>query len=499
MHSHILLAIIAKTVTAQQCDNIDPIIRGDCGMEAAGGDNIVTKDECENTGCCWDTSDYGFKTPWCYYSLQFDSHGNNYIEIEETIVTDDNDTIEPVKPTTEKPTIIIEKVIVEKVQPTGIKPTARPSVLKTINTKPAKTSSKPTIMKVKTKKPPVKSTKPVKHTDLVVSYRKKTCQQLNATTTLNATMKALTMDRMKCNTVDFANFDADADPNLNKDTSEGMKVLMEKYKEAAAEKTSNKPASQPKNPLVGNNPGGIFSVFDERYEEDLGGISETEKMILKNPLMVRMMPEKVKKIKKRTSGCKRLTESLAPEYNKKSAFTSTHRQRLRATCGDVPSDAHMSNLLIKLGIAKKIVEEDENNWKLPNVAIEYELIGWNVMEYCLARIDILNEKFNCYDKSDDIYDYQTCSKKGKIGNDFNYKIMKILGCIYFDQQCFYCKQAIQNQKENKIVVDSIDEDEGECAVPTAQKQECKVSSYNFRHFLVILFLRATKRTRPLTS
>ena len=432
MHKYILLAIIAKTVTAQQCDNIDPIIRGDCGMEAAGGDNIVTKTECEKIGCCWDTSEYGFRTPWCYYSLQFDSH-NNYIEVEETVETetDDFNEVEPVKsttekptteqPTTEKPTIIIEKVIIKKVQPTGIMPTARPSVLKTINAKPAKTSSKPTIMKVKTKKPAItKSTKPVKHTDLVLSYRKKTCQQLNATTTLNATMKVLTMERMKCNTVDFANFDADADPNLNKDTSEGMKVLMEKYKEAAAEKTSNKPAAKPgKNPLVGNNPGGIFSVFDERYEEDLGGISETEKMILKNPLMIRMMPEKVKKIKKRTSGCKRLTESLAPEYNKKSAFSSTHRERLRTTCGDVPSDSQMSALLIKLGIAKKIIEENENNWKLPNVAIEYELIGWHVMEYCLARIETLNENFNCYDKSDEIYDYETCSKKGKSLNSLN--------------------------------------------------------------------------------
>ena len=44
-----------------------------------------------------------------------------------------------------------------------------------------------------------------------------------------------------------------------------------------------------------------------------------------------------------------------------------------------------------------------------------------------------------------------------------------------DQKCFYCKQAIANQKENKIVVNSIDDEQGECAVPSDQKQECKVS------------------------
>ena len=407
MLSHLLLALAARTVTSQQCqDAPDPIIRRDCGVEAAGADRIVTKSECEAQGCCWDTENYGFRTPWCFYSLRYDFE-NDFIEQAEP--EDDNDT-------EEKPTIIIEKVIVERVtQPTGIKPTrpTKPTVFKPI--KPAKVSSNPTIMSLKTKKEPAKS-KPVKHTDLVISYRKKTCQQLNSTTALNETMKALTMERMKCDSVDFQNFNADEDPNLNQDTSEGMKVLMEKYKEAAAEKTAANPT---KNPLVGNNPGGIFSVFDERYEEDLGGISETEKMILKNPLMVRMMPEKVKKIKLKTNGCKKLTEKIAPEYQKKSGFTSTHRERLRSTCGSVPTDGQMTALLTKLGIAKKIIKMDENNWKLPNIQIEYDLIEWSVMEYCLARIDDLNKKYNCYDKSDDIFDYNTCSKKGKTFQKIN--------------------------------------------------------------------------------
>ena len=50
-----------------------------------------------------------------------------------------------------------------------------------------------------------------------------------------------------------------------------------------------------------------------------------------------------------------------------------------------------------------------------------------------------------------------------------------------DQKCFYCEQAISNQKENKIVVNSIDDEQGECAVPSDKKQECKVSSF-FNHF-----------------
>ena len=83
------------------------------------------------------------------------------------------------------------------------------------------------------------------HVDLVTAYRKKTCQQLNATSSLNETMRELTMERMKCDTVDFASFNASADPNLNKDTSEGMKVLLQKYKQAAAEKTE-----PTKNPLL---------------------------------------------------------------------------------------------------------------------------------------------------------------------------------------------------------------------------------------------------------
>ena len=40
-------------------------------------------------------------------------------------------------------------------------------------------------------------------------------------------MRTLSMEKMKCTEVDFINFDPKDDPNLNKGTEEGMKLLME--------------------------------------------------------------------------------------------------------------------------------------------------------------------------------------------------------------------------------------------------------------------------------
>ena len=120
---------------------------------------------------------------------------------------------------TQNEKIIIEKIPVEQEEERPvIKPiTFKPSSFK----KPSTLVNRP-ISTVSKKNPNVS------HTDLVTSYRKKTCQQLSDSKVLNATMKGLTMDRMKCNTVDFLNFDSDSDPNLNKDTAQGMEILMKK-------------------------------------------------------------------------------------------------------------------------------------------------------------------------------------------------------------------------------------------------------------------------------
>ena len=71
-------------------------------------------------------------------------------------------------------------------------------------------------------------TKPVKaprESGLVLSYRKKTCQQL-VKAEMNETTREAALNKMKCNQIDFEAFDASNDEYLNKDISEGMKLLM---------------------------------------------------------------------------------------------------------------------------------------------------------------------------------------------------------------------------------------------------------------------------------
>ena len=49
----------------------------------------------------------------------------------------------------------------------------------------------------------------------------------------------------------------------------------------------------------------------------------------------------------------------------------------------------------------------------------------------------------------------------------------VIGCVFFDSKCFYCEDAIINQKENAIVMDTVGEDDGECAVPNDDKRLCE--------------------------
>ena len=229
-------AFSAKTAEEQEfCNLLDPIIRKDCGIAAAGKDDIVTKAECEALNCCWDTAWYAGapKSPWCFYPVYYKAPGDTNTDDNDVLSDDINDQISIVAPkptttkattttTTEKMVTVTEKIVIEKV-PIQKKPLVERPVIKPIDfSKPSSSLLNRPISSVSKKNPSTD------HGDLVTSYRKKTCQQLSESKVLNETMKDLTMERMKCNTVDFLNFDHKEDPNLNQDTSNGMEILMKK-------------------------------------------------------------------------------------------------------------------------------------------------------------------------------------------------------------------------------------------------------------------------------
>ena len=60
---------------------------------------------------------------------------------------------------------------------------------------------------------------------MVLSYRKKTCQQLVKAGNMNETTRAAALNKMKSAEIDFESFDAKNDEYLNKDISEGMQLL----------------------------------------------------------------------------------------------------------------------------------------------------------------------------------------------------------------------------------------------------------------------------------
>ena len=60
---------------------------------------------------------------------------------------------------------------------------------------------------------------------MVLSYRKKTCQQLVKANNMNETTRAAALTKMKCAEIDYESFDAENDEYLNKDISEGMQLL----------------------------------------------------------------------------------------------------------------------------------------------------------------------------------------------------------------------------------------------------------------------------------
>ena len=231
--SAVLLGTVGSAKTAEEqefCNLLDPQIRKDCGIAAAGDDNIVTKAECEGLNCCWDTTWYGMESPWCFYPVYYKAPGDTTDEIGDNDVfvnvipkhrqapaTTKLSTTPTAASTTEKMVTVTEKIVIEKVAKVE-RPVMKPITF----AKPSSNLVNRPIASVSKKNPNVD------HGDLVTSYRKKTCQQLSESKVLNETMKGLTMERMKCNTVDFLNFDHQTDPNLNQDTADGMQILIKK-------------------------------------------------------------------------------------------------------------------------------------------------------------------------------------------------------------------------------------------------------------------------------
>ena len=70
---------------------------------------------------------------------------------------------------------------------------------------------------------------------------------------------------------------------------------------------------------------------------------------------------------------------------------------------------------------------------IPHFPIKYDLIDWDVLEGCLSRIEYLNEHQNCF-SDPAVTDINSCSANG---------------CIYKDNKCFFCAEAITNQMENE--------------------------------------------------
>ena len=73
--------------------------------------------------------------------------------------------------------------------------------------------------------PPLKPKITTRDSGMVLSYRKKTCQQLVKANNMNETTRVAALNKMKCGDIDFQSFDAKNDKYLNKDTSEGMQLL----------------------------------------------------------------------------------------------------------------------------------------------------------------------------------------------------------------------------------------------------------------------------------
>ena len=315
--SCVAAAVITKLPEEEQnvvssCENLAPVIRKDCGVDAAGADYRLTREKCQAFGCCWDITTYQRFSknrqyvPLCFYPSNYNIAGGS----EETVI------VLPVskkEPKEFQETIYIEEIIVMKKpitsqiqQPTNTL-SANLQAPKIIEPTSSKLTNISTNKDTKTPTNPSTNNKPVQHNDLVLSYRKKTCQQISTSNALNSTVKGITMEKMKCDTVNFAEYDASTDKNLMQSSTEGMKILMDKFKEEKKD-----------DPTI--LAGGFTPIINAH-----------------NPTAT-LMEDKLKKMlidqKKSSDGCKNLESSFARQ--RKSSFNKAESSQLAQICGSIP-------------------------------------------------------------------------------------------------------------------------------------------------------------------
>ena len=103
-------------------------------------------------------------------------------------------------------------------------------------------------------------------------------------------------------------------------------------------------------------------------------------------------------------------------------------------------------------------DEDELTWRLPEESLEIEYVEWDVMQRCIDRSDYYIENFNCFEKSWNIYDQKTCSDNG---------------CIYYDEECFFCQEAFENAEMVKSALEATSLSNPECSAKAEQRRECE--------------------------
>ena len=72
----------------------------------------------------------------------------------------------------------------------------------------------------------------------------------------------------------------------------------------------------------------------------------------------------------------------------------------------------MTELLLSMNLLMQDEGPPVVMWILPNEELDYELVEWHIMEKCLGRMEMLSMEYNCMDKSEDIFDSNSCNSKG---------------------------------------------------------------------------------------
>lgn len=408
-----LVAISALPSQAQSptstCSIISPSWRQGCAI-VQNYRKFNTRDACLLSGCCYDPNEYQTSrgiVPKCYRPLQGAPPTAPPSPVQVVPATS-----APVK--TSQYTLAPEQ-IKENLQELKLKldlQNGARSVKKTTTTAtPTTTTTAETTQRTKVNEDPDKV---VAHEDLMSSYTKKTCLQLSTTNTMNDTVRELTMDKLNCGSIQWQNYDPENDPNLQQSSEAGMQLLMDKLKQKQEKPTT----------ILA---GGKTEVIDS---------SGNVQMTLQAKLEEKIKKSQMEK-KKSSSECKKLEENFAKQ--RKTRFSNKDEKKFKDICGFVPDAEYMFGLITSLQILK---EEEAKNWKMPGMALEMELVDWPVIEKCIGRKSILNQKFNCFARTDRIWNKASCFNNG---------------CIYHGEDCFYCEEAIENMKASKVAIEQIND------------------------------------------